>query len=196
MLTRAYTYPAAERGTSMVEVLVTMVILAFGLLGVAALQSKVGVAEMESYQRAQALLTLSQITERMNANPAQTAAGNYAFAGTLGTGDAQPADCTGIPLGPNRDLCEWSNALKGAGEQSAGANVGGMQGARGCITPVQLYNPAPGVCTAGIYRVDIAWQGLVPTVTPALACAAGSYGGNDAFRRVVSATVSVPTTSC
>lgn len=194
MLSRAYTYPAAERGTSMVEVLVTMVILAFGLLGVAALQTKVGVAEMESYQRAQAMLTLSQITERMSANPAQAA--NYVTVGTVGTGDAQPADCTGIAQGPNRDLCEWSNALKGASEQSAGAKVGGMQGARGCVTQLQAPNPALGVCTAGVYQVAVAWQGLVPTVTPALACAAGSYGGNDSLRRVVSSTVSVPTTSC
>ena len=63
--------PTRARGTSMVEVLVTLVILAFGLLGVAGLQTKVGVAEMESYQRAQALLALSQMTERMSGNTAQ-----------------------------------------------------------------------------------------------------------------------------
>lgn len=194
MLSHAPISRAIERGTSLVEILVTLVILAFGLLGVAALQTKIGVAEMESYQRAQALLALSQITERMNANPAQAA--NYLFVGTLGTGDTQPADCTGIAQGPNRDLCEWSNALKGASEQSAGGNVGGMQGARGCITPVQTFNPGLGICTAGIYQVAVAWQGMVPTVTPALACGAGSYTGGDSFRRVVSSTVSVPTTSC
>lgn len=187
---------AAERGTSLVEVLVTMVILAFGLLGVAALQTKMGVAEMESYQRAQALLALSQITERMNANPAQAAADAYVTAGSVGTGDTEPADCTGIAVGPNRDLCEWSNTLKGAAEQSSGTKVGGMQGARGCITPVQTYNPGRGVCNAGVYRVSVAWQGLVPTVTPALACGTGSYGGNDSYRRVISSTVSIPTTSC
>jgi type IV pilus assembly protein PilV len=185
----------AERGTSLVEILVTMVILAFGLLGVAALQTKIGVAEMESYQRAQALLALSQITERMNANPTQATA--YVTAGALGTGHTDPSPCTGG--GPNQDLCEWSNALKGAAEQSSGGNnTGAMQGARGCITQLQAPNPALGVCTAGVYQVTVAWQGLVPTVTPAaaLACGAGSYGGDDSFRRVVSSTVSVPTTSC
>ncbi|TMK72694.1 MAG: type IV pilus modification protein PilV [Actinobacteria bacterium] len=178
----------------MVEVLVTLVILAFGLLGVAALQTKIGVAEMESYQRAQALLALSQITERMNANPTQAA--SYVTAGTVGTGDAQPADCTAIAPGPNRDLCEWSNGLKGASEQHSGANVGAMTGARGCITQLQAPNPALGVCTAGVYQVAVAWQGLVPTVTPALACGAGSYGAPDSNRRVIASTVTVPTTSC
>jgi len=185
-----------ERGTSLVEVLVTLLILAFGLLGVAGLQAKVGVAEMESYQRAQALLALSQMTERMNANTAQAA--NYVTVGTIGTGDNQPASCTAIAPGPNRDLCEWSNTLKGASEQSAGAKVGGMVGALGCITQVQAPNPTLGVCTTGVYQVSVAWQGLAPTTAPALACGAGSFGAGaqDAYRRAISSTVSVPTTSC
>jgi type IV pilus assembly protein PilV len=186
---------ARERGTSLVEVLVTLVILAFGLLGVAGLQTRMGSAEMESYQRAEALLALSQLTERISANTSQ--APNYVTAGALGTGDAEPADCTTIVQGPNRDLCEWSNTLKGATETKAGASVGGMMSARGCVTQLQAPNPALGVCTAGIYQVSVAWQGTTPTAaTPGLACATGLYGGNDAYRRVIAATVSVPTTSC
>jgi|SRR5690348_8960980 len=186
---------SAARGTSMVEVLVTLTILAFGLLGVAGLQTKVGTAEMESYQRAQALLALSQMTERMSANSAQAA--TYVSNNVVGTGDAQPADCSGIAPGTNRDLCEWSNSLKGTTENSgAGASTGGLTGGRGCITQVQAPNPALGVCSAGIYQVSVAWQGLAPTATPVLACAAGLYGANDAYRRVIAATVYVPTTSC
>jgi len=162
---------SAARGTSMVEVLVTLTILAFGLLGVAGLQTKVGTAEMESYQRAQALLALSQMTERMSANSAQAA--TYVSNNVVGTGDAQPADCSGIAPGTNRDLCEWSNSLKGTTENSgAGASTGGLTGGRGCITQVQAPNPALGVCSAGIYQVSVAWQGLAPTATPVLACAA------------------------
>jgi type IV pilus assembly protein PilV len=194
MLSIQHLCAARARGTSLIEVLVTIVILAFGLLGVAGLQTKIGVAEMESYQRAQALLALSQMTERMSANTAQAA--GYVTAGTVGTGDAQPADCSGIAAGPNRDLCEWSNALKGASEQRSGANAGGMLGARGCITQLQAPNPALGVCTAGVYQVSVAWQGMVATATPALACGTGLYGANDAFRRVITTTVSVGTTSC
>jgi type IV pilus assembly protein PilV len=187
--------PIGTCGTSLVEVMVTLVILAFGLLGVAGLQTKIGVAEMESYQRAQALLALSQMTERMSANTAQ--ATSYVSAVPVGTGDAQPTDCSGIAPGANRDLCEWSNTLKGTTENSAaGANTGGLTGGRGCITQLQAPNPALGVCSAGIYQVSVAWQGMAPTGTPVLACATGQYGGNDAYRRVIAATVSVPTTSC
>src|SRR5262245_31042604 len=188
-------FKAHARGSSMVEVLVTLVILAFGLLGVAGLQTKIGVAEMESYQRAQALVALTQMTERLSANTTQAA--NYVSNVPVGTGDAQPADCSGIAPGANRDLCQWSNSLKGTTENSAGGtSTGGLSGGRGCITQLQAPNPALGVCSAGIYQVAVAWQGMAPTATPVLACATGLYGANDAYRRVIAATVYVPTTSC
>ncbi len=151
-------------------------------------------AEMESYQRSQAILALTEMTERMNANAAQ--ATSYLIAGTIGTGDTQPLTCTAIAPGPNRDLCEWSNSLKGASEQKSAAPVGGMLGAVGCITQLQAYNPALGVCKAGIYQVSVAWQGMSPTATPALACGQGSFGANEANRRVIAAAVTVGTTSC
>jgi type IV pilus assembly protein PilV len=183
-----------QRGTSLIEVLVTLVILAVGLLGVAGLQAKISVAEMEAYQRSQAVLALTDMTERIGAN--RTQAAGYVTAGPIGTGDAQPADCTTIALSPARDLCEWSNSLKGAGEQKLAANVGGMVGAVGCITQKQAANTALGVCKPGVYQVSVAWQGLNPTATSGLTCGQGSFGANDAYRRVIMASVSVGTTSC
>lgn len=184
----------AQGGTSLIEVLVTLVILAIGLLGVAGLQAKISAVEMESYQRSQAVLVLTDMTERISAN--RTQAASYVVSGTIGTGDSQPSNCTGIAPGPALDLCQWSNVLKGAGEQKAAANVGGMMNAVGCITQVQAPNPALGVCTAGVYQVSVVWQGVSPTATPALACGQGLYGASDAFRRVIAAQVSVGTTAC
>ncbi|MDB6043184.1 MAG: type pilus modification protein PilV [Gammaproteobacteria bacterium] len=183
-----------QRGTSLIEVLVTLLILAFGLLGVAGLQSKMGVAEMESYQRSQALVVLSDMAERISANRDQAA--SYVTTGPLGTGDAEPVACTGIAVGPDRDLCEWSNALKGAAEQKLAANVGGMIGARGCVTEIRASNPATGVCAPGIYQVAVAWQGTNRTVASTLVCGRGQYGADDSYRRVLATTVSIPTTSC
>ena len=175
---RAHPYLRA-RGTSLIEVLITLVIVAFGLLGIAGLQSKMSLAEMESYQRAQA--------------------GGYVTASALGTGDTQPASCTNLAVGPNRDLCEWSNALKGNREQNTAtaASVGAMQGGRGCVVQLQALNPTLGVCSAGIYQVSIAWQGRHMTAAPAagLACGQGAYG-DERYRRVIAATVTIGTTSC
>lgn len=182
-----------QRGASLLEVLITIVIVAFGLLGLAGLQSKVQLGEIESYQRAQAILLLSDMTERINTNRSQAA--SYIVASPVGTGDSQPASCTSLAVGPSRDLCEWSNALKGAGEQKSSANVGAMLGARGCITQEQAPDPTPGICTPGIYLVDVAWQGMYRTAASAIICGQGSYG-NDAYRRVISSQIVVGLPAC
>lgn len=187
----------------MLEVLVTIVILAFGMLGLAGLQGKIFVAEMESYQRGQAVLLLNDMVERVNAN--RDAAASYvllpatvppAAPTTIGTDGNPPADCSAVAAGVARDQCEWSNALKGAAETSGTAKVGGMIGALGCITQVQPQNTAAGTCTPGIYLVSIAWQGLNATSSPSVLCGQGSFGSDDRLRRVVSARVSIGLPAC
>jgi type IV pilus assembly protein PilV len=180
-------------GFTLLEVLISIIIVAFGLLGLAALQGKMQLAEFESYQRAQALLLLSEITERLRVNSTQAV--NYVTTSPAGTGDSQPSTCTGTPSA-TFDLCEWSNDLKGAGELSSGSKIGAMIGARGCITQVQVPNPSPGICTPGIYRVDVVWQGMQPTFASPITCAQGSYGANDALRRVVSTQITVGLLAC
>lgn len=182
---------AKQTGFSMLEVLITIVILAFGMLGLAGLQMKTQSAEMESYQRAQALVLLNDIVERINANSSNAV--SYVSATPSGTGDSQPASCSGLAMGAARDLCEWSNALKGSAEASGSAKVGSMIGARGCIAQLQAPDTSPGVCTPGIYRAQVVWQGLNPTVAPNFTCGQGLYG-NDALRRLVSKqfTVGLP----
>lgn len=181
-----------QHGTSLLEVLIAIVILAFGLLGVASLQSKIQLSEIESYQRAQAILVLSDMTDRINTNRLQAA--SYVSASAIGTGDSQPATCTGA-AGPTRDLCEWSNALKGASEKKSSTNVGAMAGARGCITQVQAPDSTTGLCTPGIYRVAVAWQGMHPIVVPAVTCGKDLYG-TDTYRRVISSQITVGLPSC
>lgn len=188
-------YPAASRmgGTTMIEVLVTLVILAFGLLGVAALQGKMQMGTIESYQRAQAVVLLEDMTARMQANRA--AAANYVQSTPAGTGDGQPDDCSALAAGAPRDVCEWSNALKGAAELKAGAKVGAMVGARGCVQQIQAPDPTKGVCLPGIYQVTVTWQGVHKTLAPSLTCATGLYG-DDGYRRAVAEHVTIGLPSC
>src|SRR3972149_4197056 len=62
-----------QAGMTMLEVLVTLVILAFGLLGLAGLHIKIQTLDMEAYQRAQAILLLRDMVERIKANSANAA---------------------------------------------------------------------------------------------------------------------------
>lgn len=184
-----------HRGFTLLEVLITMIVLAIGMLGLANLQSKIHVTEVESYQRAHAVLLLQDMIDRINANRLNAA--SYVSAQTLGTPGAY-ADCTGIANLATRDRCEWQNALLGASEKSSGnANVGGMIGARGCIEQVQASNAATGVCTPGIYRVSVAWQGLYDTAAPnaSLTCGLNDYT-KETLRRVISTQVSIGLPTC
>lgn len=189
----------AQRGFSLIEVLVTIVILAFGLLGLAGLQARMMTLEMESYQRSQALLLLSDMMSRLEARVAVNGA-DYLTAASypdgIGSGDDQPASCAGEAVGSARDLCEWSNMLKGAAETAASGKVGAMIGARGCITQIQAQDPTAGVCAPGIYEVSVAWQGIVGTVVPGNTCGQGEYGADETLRRVVSGRVTAATVGC
>jgi type IV pilus assembly protein PilV len=176
-------------GFILLEVLVTIVILVFGLLGLAGFQLRATAAESEAYQRVQALILVQDMVDRIYAN--RVAAATYTDVGLhaqpIGTGDSEPdpAACAVTTARLDRDLCEWSNALKGTAEELSGASVGAMIGARGCIT----------AGAANEYIVTVVWQGLVPTVAPAgTDCGFDTYG-NEALRRAVSMRVVISTLS-
>lgn len=183
--------PARQNGTSLLEVLITLLVLAVGLLGLAAFQAKAQVGTIESYQRAQAVVLLDDMYARMRGNPGQAA--SYVTA-ALGTG-AATADCSLAAAGSARDLCEWNVALQGAAELKGTNKVGAMQGARGCISQLQAPDPSNGVCRPGVYLVAVAWQGLHKTQAPALACGMDSYG-EESYRRAISVRVAVGLPSC
>jgi type IV pilus assembly protein PilV len=171
---------ARQQGATIIEVLVAIIIVVFGLLGLAGLQSRVSLAEVEAFQRAQAILILNDMVGRINAN--RRNAPSYATGGTpKGTG--QPVqDCSVSTATADIDLCEWNNELLGATEGLGGNNVGSMQDARGCVEVIQGTMPKQ-------FRVSVVWRGTAPTVAPgATTCGQGSYG-NDALRRAITATI-------
>ena len=165
-------------GFSLVEILVTIVILMFGLLGLAGLQGHALTAQTESYQRSQALILVKDMGDRIRINYSNAAL--YITSDPLGTNASAPASANPIT---NADLNEWHNSLLGSAEvqTSTGNNVGAMIGARGCV--YQLVAPVSGVPSE--YLVAVAWQGLTPTAAPAVDCGVGQYGANDRYRRVV-----------
>jgi type IV pilus assembly protein PilV len=169
-----------QSGFTMIEVLVTIAILVVGLLGLAAMQTLSTLAELESYQRSQALVLVRDMGDRMTANKSQIT--NY----LVNNSGLAPEDCgpvTPIPPSPGDyrlDLCEWNNLLNGASEKADGGakNVGAMIGARGCVVRLDPVT----------FLVTVAWQGLSRAGIPKEACGQGAYG-DDQNRRTVSMVV-------
>jgi type IV pilus assembly protein PilV len=177
-----FTVPGSrEGGATLIEVLVTIVILTFGLLGVAELQVRMHLAQAESYHRSQAVLLLQDMVDRVNAN--RSNALHYVTPLALGAGNTVQ-DCTEF-TGAVLDLCEWNNELLGTAESTAtGQKAGGMIGARGCISNVVATMPRE-------FVVAVTWQGLVPTAAPSYtACGEGLYG-DERMRRALVARVTI-----
>lgn len=187
MVVRTLQKVSGQRGSSMIEVLVTIVIIAFGLLGLAGLQSRMQVSEMESYQRAQALELLNDMANRISTN--RSAAATYVTTSAVGAGMTCPSASPSDTLRQTDDR-EWCNALQGASEVASGSKLGAVVGGRGCVDG--LGN--------GEYMITIAWQGLMPLSAPpaSVTCgqnlynaATGSACVNDLCRRTVTTVVRV-----
>lgn len=105
----------SQQGFTLVEVLVTLVIFAFGMLGVAGLQI-VSLAGMDSAQnRSLASLKAAEMGERMRANPLAVYAGHAADHGTCRTSHYSdrhetPGTCSSDQLAGD-DLWDWNSEL-------------------------------------------------------------------------------------
>jgi type IV pilus assembly protein PilV len=141
-------------GFAMVEAMVTVVVVAFGLLGVAGLVSRSFVAEVEGTQRTQAVLLLQDMMTRIEANRGNVASYITGDAGITGYVPNTTTVAVCDPASPlaDRDRCEWGQLLLGANEQVDTRNAGVLVGAIGCIYEIDAFNR--------VYAVTIAWQGM------------------------------------
>jgi type IV pilus assembly protein PilV len=168
-----------QGGATMIEVLVTLVVVTFGLLAVAGFVVKATGAGVDANARARALVLLEDMSQRLQNDKAEAAS---FVTGTLYGAAAQ--NC-GSATGPALELCTWNNLLAGANDKlsSGSSSIGQF---RGCVT--QPYVGAP------IYAVTVAWGAQVPGVAPADPCGQGAFG-NDSLRRIVRTQVHVATLS-
>lgn len=189
------------RGTGLIEVMVTVVVLAVGLLGIAALQVQSKRSNFEAIQRTTATMLAHAIIERMRANP--SALGTYLTDGDEVGGEtitSEPSpDCSaGSPCSTvqlaSHDVWDWEQSIDGASEAAGGNNTGGLVSPTACLT-------GPGGGGPGTYTVAIAWRGqnlLANPTTNACGEGSGKYDGPggtdpDAFRRVLTFDVFIDT---
>lgn len=176
-----------DAGFGLIEVLITLVIVAVGLLGAASLQLLSKRSNYDAAQRTTAAHLGQDLLERMRSNPAALI--NYMVAVPLGGGSlaAGPAvTCTAETVCSAEelaayDLWQWERSLDGAMELQGGAAAGGLVAAQACVR-------GPAFGASGAYEVAIAWRGMTEVGDPASDdCGAdsGNYGDGNLFRRVL-----------
>lgn len=134
-------------GFSMVEVLVTLVVIAIGVLGVAALQLNALKYTKESFSRSAASVLAGDLSDRMRGNMAGVKAGYYArnFGYTTAHSTAVTAPSCGTTSDCNAqtlaqlDLSSWLAAIAAA-----------LPGGTGAVVPVNN--------NAFVYRIVVMWQ--------------------------------------
>ena len=105
-----------ERGFSLLEVLIALLVLSVGLLGIAGMQTISLRFNHQSYERTQATVLISEMFEKISANPVAARAGAFdnvapgATSGSFVYGSC-PASCTASQLAAY-DLFRWKSSIE------------------------------------------------------------------------------------
>jgi len=138
-----------ERGFSLLEVLIALLVLSVGLLGIAGLQTVSLRFNHQSYERTQATVLISEMFEKITANPVAARAGSFdSVADTDTSGSftgygSCPSSCTPAQLA-TFDLFRWKSSIEDPRRLAQG---------RGTITRV----PDPDGATAHVYDISVSW---------------------------------------
>lgn len=196
-------------GFTLIEVLVTIAVLVFGILGVVGMQTRASANEFEAYQRGQALSLARDMQARLQSargvlagylDPGISSTDGSVYFGN-GAGATNFADASGNCPSPvagdalseaKAQVCAWGVDLRGVAAKEGANAVGAMVGARGCVIQV---NPPQLNALADLYVV-IVWQGIAKRTAP-LPDSAASLCASDVdfgagLRRGISVRVLVP----
>lgn len=119
---RAARRAAPQAGFSMIEVLVTLLIISLALLGTAGLQAYAMRMNQGGQFRTQAVFLVADLAERIEANKPAAVAGSYQV-GNTNVAAAPSTVCVDAACGPTAlagfDLAQWENAVVAALPQSS-----------------------------------------------------------------------------
>ncbi len=138
-----------ECGFSLLEVLIALLVLSVGLLGIAGLQTVSLRFNHQSYERTQATVLISEIFEKITANPVAARGGSFdnvsdaATSGSFSGYGSCPASCTPAQLA-TLDLFRWKLSIEDPRRMAQG---------RGSIRRI----PDPDGATAHVYEVTVNW---------------------------------------
>jgi type IV pilus assembly protein PilV len=183
------------RGYALVETMVTVIVIAFGLLGVAGLMSRSFVTESEATQRTQAALLLQDMVTRIEANRAnatQYVTGDNGITGYEVVNNTKSVvNCDPAAALAERDRCGWGRLIAGIDEQVDGNATSVLPGAIGCVYELDAFNR--------VFAISVAWQGPSTGAEPIVDnnfaptnCGRDLYG-TEAQRRLVTTLLRIGT---
>ncbi|MGH8539833.1 MAG: type IV pilus modification protein PilV [Stenotrophobium sp.] len=145
---------SAQRCFTLIEVLITLVVVAIGLLTAAGMQIMSKRNIYDSQQRTAAAHMAQAILSRMSANVTQLPA--YVTADATAV-SAPATDCTQSACTPAQlaawDVWSWGQTLLGAAVTDMNNNqTGGLVSPTGCVQ----------TGANGLYVIAIAWRGVTP----------------------------------
>jgi type IV pilus assembly protein PilV len=130
------------RGFTLVEVLVSLVILSIGLLGIAKLMMFSSHSNDSAYLRSQATDLAYQMLDNMRANTAQASVVNGPYTTTLGAAAVNPgftcvatAACANLAL---YDVYQWKLRLNANSGVLPPLPLGALPNGRGSVTTAQV----------------------------------------------------------
>ncbi len=99
--------PSRQQGATLIEILVSVLILSFGLLGMASLQTRALQGNQSSVQRSQAIMLAQFMMDAMRVDRESAKGGSYNTAYVC-----SPAGFTGITLAQN-NMRDWIDSARG-----------------------------------------------------------------------------------
>jgi type IV pilus assembly protein PilV len=112
-----------QTGASLIEILIAVLILSFGLLGMAALQTRALQGNQSSLQRSQAVMLNNSVLDAMRIDRENAKGGNYTITNVCG-----PAGISGTTLAKN-NLRDWLTAAR---DNMAGSDASPVCGTVSC----------------------------------------------------------------
>ena len=187
----------SHRGFTLIEVLVTFVILSIGLLGIVSLQALSKTSQHQGIQRTRAVGIADGFLEKIRINPAGLATYNIGL-NPLGGGSisTEPSpNCISATCNPTEmathDLWVFEQTLDGTSVMVDGTTpTAGLINPLACVT----FTASTGKVNTGLLQVLVQWSDLRETfdaVQTGDAVCGGLAAGNDRFRRKVTASTFV-----
>lgn len=147
-------------GFTLLEVLVALVVLAIGMLGIAALLLTTEKSNSSSYVKQQAIQSAYDMLDRMRANHVQALAGAYNASNLAGAGAvpavaaAPSSDCNSSVCTPAQltayDIWHWQSAMQNQLPNGCGSIVTAAAGASTMITVTVQWDDGAASQTLGM----------------------------------------------